>query len=831
MTAKFQKHSSLIKYAVNFFNAFKGLSITIQNPDMNFIKTTLIFFLFPLLVSAQHVSSGLDKFTISGYIKDVANGEGLIGAAVYVKEVPNAGTVSNAYGFYSVTLPQGNYTLVFSYVGYVTQNLSIDLSQNKTQDIQLAEEQQQLQEVVVTENRPQDNVQSTEMSVSRLDIKTIKAIPALLGEVDVIRSIQLLPGISTVGEGATGYNARGGNIDQNLVLQDEAPVYNSSHLFGFFSVFNPDAVKDVKLIKGGIPSQYGGRLSSILDVRLKEGNNKKFEANGGLGLIFSRLTLEAPIVKDKASFIVAARRSYIDLLAKPFLTGSLSGSQFYFYDLTGKVNWNIGKKDRVYLSAYLGRDVFNASGVFGSNWGNATTTLRWNHVFDQKLFFNLATYYSNYDYRLRFEQKESSFDWKSNILTYSTKPEFNWYLNTKNNITFGGQAILYEFRPGSAVSINKGTTTNFGLASKYAIESALYIGNEQTISSRISLQYGLRYSYWNYLGKGSAYYYNSRPAYGPEENPVTQSPTSIKAFGNGESIQTYGNFEPRFAIKMQLNPSSSVKASYNRMAQYIHLLSNTAASTPLDIWTPSTNNVKPQLADQYAIGYFRNFADNKYEFSVETYYKDLQNQIDYIPNADLLLNENLEGELLYGKGRAYGAEFYLKKNSGKLTGWISYTLAKTERLMNGVNRGEWFPTRFDRRHTLNITGIYELNAKWTFSANFVLLSGTPNTFPTERIEFQEYKNVPFIGDYSRNNVRIPAYHRLDLSATMQGKPGKLFGRKFEKFWVFSTYNTYNRRNPYSIYFRTPAENPSITEAVKLSIVGSIIPSVAYNFKF
>jgi CarboxypepD_reg-like domain/TonB-dependent Receptor Plug Domain len=803
------------------------------NPSRNFMLFLRITFLFILLSGTAFAQNrSAEKFTVSGYIRDAGNGEGLIGASVYVKEA-QTGAATNAYGFYSITLPKGNYTLSFNFVGFVSQNQTVELSENRRTDISLQDETVQIEEVIVTGDRPQDNVQKIEMSANKLDIKAIRGIPALLGEVDVIRSIQLLPGITTVGEGATGYNARGGNIDQNLILQDEAPVFNSSHLFGFFSVFNPDAVKDVKLIKGGIPAQYGGRLSSILDVRLKEGNNKKFEANGGIGLIFSRLTIEAPIVKDKASFIIAARRSYIDVLAKPFLTGALSGSKFYFYDLTAKVNWDAGKKDKLFLSAYLGRDVFNASGVFGSNWGNATTSFRWNHIFGEKLFSNLTAYYSNYDYRLRFEQaqRDNSFDWKSNILNYSIKPELNWYANTNNLITFGGQFTLYDFRPGKAVSINQGNRTEFGLESKYALEGGIFIGNEQTVSHRLSLQYGLRYSYWNYLGPGEAFSYAPRPTYQPDDVPATNIPVETTTYKNNQSIQTYGNFEPRFGAKFLLNEHSSVKASYHRMVQYLHLLSNTAASTPLDVWTPSTNNIKPQLADQVALGYFRNFADNGYEFSVETYYKSLENQLDYIPSADLLLNKNLEGELLPGKGRAYGLEFYLKKNSGKLTGWISYTLARTERLVNGVNSNEWFAARYDRLHNLSVTASYELNKRWTFGANFVLQSGTPGTFPSSRFAFQEYPNVPLIENNARSNVRNTPYHRLDLSATLQGKTGKFFGKKFEKYWVFSVYNVYARRNAYSIYFQANQDNPTFTEAVRLSVVGSFIPSIAYNFKF
>jgi hypothetical protein len=686
--------------------------------------------------------------------------------------------------------------------------------------------------VVVTSERPDDNVQKIEMSVNRLDVKTIKAVPAFLGEADVIKAIQLLPGISSVGEGSAGYNARGGGVDQNLVLQDEAPVYNTSHLFGFFSVFNPDMIKDVKLVKGGIPAQYGGRLSSSLDVRLKEGNNKKFETMGGIGTVFSRLTLEGPIAKDKASFIIGARRSYIDVLAQPFLGNTdFAGAKLYFYDLTAKVNWDVTPKDKVFLSGYLGQDVFGASNIFGNQYGNSTATLRWNHIFGDKLFGNFTAFYSNYNYSLNFNQENSNFDWKSNVVNYSFKPEFNWFLNDKNTITFGGQAIYHDFRPGDAVTTNGGVSTNVGLPHKYALETALFIGNEQTLTKRLSAHYGLRYSLWNYLGAGEARLYPDRPDYAPGQNPRALQPTQVVPYGSGEPIQTYGNLEPRLALKYELNPASSLKLSYNRMAQYLHLLSNTAAASPLDLWVPSTNNIKPQLSDQIALGYFRNLKDNMFETSVEVYYKDLQNQIDYIPGANLLLNPNIEGELLYGRGRAFGAEFFLKKNTGKLTGWVSYTLSRTERLVNGINRNEWFAARFDRTHNLNVSLQYELNKRWSFSTNFVYQSGTPATFPTERVEFQGYTSLPFIGDYSRSNVRIPAYHRLDLSATLQGKKGRFLGRDFEKYWVFSVYNFYNRRNPYSTYFQADPDNRQNNQAVRFSVIGSFVPSASFNFKF
>ncbi len=765
-----------------------------------------------------------EKYTISGYIKDAKNGETLIGAQITLKEVGYS-TASNSYGFYSLTAPQGTYTIEISYVGYKPFSQNLELSKNETLAIELSEDAE-LEAIEVTSEL--DIAKSTEMSVNKLDMKTVSRVPALLGEVDLVRAIQLLPGVSTVGEGATGFNVRGGGVDQNLVLLDEAPVFNSSHLFGFFSIFNPDAVKDVKLIKGGIPAQYGGRLSSILDVRLKEGNNKKFSASGGVGLIFSRLTIEAPIKKDKGSFIIAARRSYIDILAKPFLSGDLASSVFNFYDLTMKANYELGKKDKIFLSGYFGRDNFSASNAFKSNWGNATATFRWNHLFNDKLFLNFTTFYSNYDYKLGFGTGKDTFDWKSRIVNYSVKPEFSWFLNDKNTITFGGQTIYYDFSPGNAVGVSAGQSTDISLPNKYALESALYIANEQVINSKLSLQYGLRFSLFNYLGAGDYYTFDNNVPIGTRK-PVTQTFTAK----SNESIQNYNNWEPRASFKYQLNEYSSIKGSYNRMVQYLHLISNTTASTPLDVWTPSTNNIKPQLADQYAIGYFRTFKSGEYEFSAETYYKDIQNLVDYVDGADLLLNKFLEGELITGKGRAYGIELFLKKNKGKFTGWVSYTLARTERQVQGINRGEWYPNRYDQTHRLNVVALYDLNERWSFSADFVISSGTPATFPTSRFAVQGYNAIPQNPNETRNNVRIPWYHRFDMSATLQGRKVKRNGkpRKNQDYWVFSVYNTYGRRNPFSIYFRQNDQNQAVTESVRFSVIGTIIPSVSYNFKF
>lgn len=788
-----------------------------------FLKNGLGAILLLLIIFTKSYSQ--EKVTLSGYVKDARNGEDMIGVSIFINDL-KIGVQTNVYGFYSITAPTGKYKVSVSYIGYKTQTLSLDFDKNKNIDVELKEDERVLDEIVVSTKREDDNVKTTEMSVNKVEMKTIKKMPALLGEVDVIRSIQFLPGVSSVGEGSSGFNVRGGAIDQNLVLLDEAPVYNASHLFGFFSVFNPDIVKDVKLIKGGIPAAYGGRVSSILDVRMKEGNSKKAEFSGGLGTIFSRFAYERPFAKEKGSFVVALRRSYIDILAKPFLNADLKGSRFYFYDFTAKANYKINDKNTVYLSGYFGRDVFGAD--FGFNWGNSTSTFRWNHVFNNKLFLNTTVFYSNYDYSLdsdlKKENNQDSFSWQSNIVNYSIKPDFSWYANNKNTISFGGQIIYYSFNPGQATAVSGGESRSIGLPNKYAVESALYIGNEQKVSEKVTLNYGLRYSNYSYLGTGSATILKETDVQTGERKEIVNT----VSYGKGETIQNYGNFEPRFAINIGLTNTSSIKIGYNRLAQYIHLLSNTVASSPLDVWTPSSNNIKPQLSDQIAVGYFKNLSDNMYETSVEVYYKTLENQIDYIRNADLLLNPSVEADLLFGKGRAYGAEFFAKKNKGKLNGWVSYTLARTERKIDGLNNNNWFASRIDKLHNLSVVGIFDLNKKWSFGTTFSYSSGTPASFPTNKFTWQ---GIALPQNYTdeRNTYRIPASHRLDISATKKNKHA-LF-KKGESEWVFSVYNVYNRKNPFSVYVRQNEDNPAVTEAVKYSVFASILPSVTYNFKF
>ena len=788
---------------------------------MRKLLSMLTFCVSICLVSAQ------EKFTISGYITDYESGETLIGATALVKELGN-GAVSNEYGFYSISVPEGSYTLEFSYIGFGNIIKSVSLSANYKLDVELGEMKNELAEVVVTAKEEDSNVREVSMSVNKLDITTIKSMPTLLGEVEIIRSLQLLPGVNSVGEGATGFNVRGGSIDQNLILLDEAPVYNSSHLFGFFSVFNPDAVKDVKLYKGGIPSRYGGRLSSILDVRMKEGNKKKLNINGGVGFIFSRLSVEAPIIKDKSSLIVAARRSYIDVLAKPFLSESLNGSELNFYDLTLKTNYDINDKNRLFISGYFGRDNFGFGDQAGFNWGNKTGTIRWNHLFSERLFSNLTFYFSDYDYQIKFgNDSQNKFDWNASIQNIGVKPEFSFFLKPGNLLKFGGQSILYTFDPGNAVGVSEGEERDFSLPQKYAMENAVYVENEIDITTTIKANYGLRLSSFTYLGKGTAYEYADGI---PGERRYA---TSATEYDDWESIKTYYNFEPRLSLQMQLSSNNSIKGSYNRTTQYIHLVSNTTAATPVDVWTPSTNNIRPSTADQVAFGYFQNLNDNTYELSAEVYYKTMNNLVDYIDGADLLLNQFIEGDLIEGEGRAYGIELMAKKTKGKFNGWLSYTLARTERQTPGINGGEWYASRFDQLHNLSLTGFYEINDRWTTSANFAFNTGSPTTFPTTRYTIQGFV-VPHNANEERNNVRLPNYHRLDLSITRKGKIKK--GKRWTGDWVFSVYNVYNRKNAFSIFFaqedgRIPIGSSVNTDAYRLSVIGSFIPSVSYNFKF
>ncbi|MTI23035.1 TonB-dependent receptor [Fulvivirga sp. RKSG066] len=781
-----------------------------------------------VLLAAFAISPSLaqNKYTLNGYIKDASNGEALIGATLLVKEL-TTGTSANIYGFYSITLPAGDYTIEYRYIGYETVIETISLDANQKLDVELQTESQELDEVVITGESEDANISEIQMSAEKLDIKTIEKIPAFLGEVDVIKSIQLIPGVSSVGEGSSGFNVRGGGVGQNLVLLDDAPVYNSSHLFGFFSVFNPDAVKDVNLIKGAIPANYGGRISSILDVRMKEGNMKEKEISGGIGTVFSRLAVQGPIKKDKASFIVAGRRSYIDILAKPFVDNDAT---LYFYDLTTKVNYKLNDNNRFFLSGYFGRDVFKFDERQGFDWGNVTGTLRWNHLFNDRLFSNFAFIVSSFDYGFSFgENDRDKFDWSSRILTYTFKPYFNYFIDTNNELLIGGEATYYDFKPAEAVGVSDGVTQDISLNEKFALESAVYVDNTQKLSDRLSVRYGLRFSAFQYFGPANKYEFRTVEP-GERKELVNAEP-----FDEREVIKSYTNLEPRASLRYKLNNSSSIKASYTRTAQYIHLVSNTAASTPIDLWTPSTNNIKPQTGDQYTLGYFRNFGKgNDYEASIEGYYRDTDNQVDYVKGADIFINEFIEGDLISGVGRAYGLEFSFKKNVGKINGWLSYTIGKSELKTPGINRGDWYSTRFDQTHNLKLFGETQLSKRTSFSANFTYLTGAPITAPTSRFNVQGLV-IPYNYYDSRNNFRIPASHRLDIALKWDPtRPGKK--KKNEDYFVFSIYNVYGNKNPFSLFFaqqdgRAVAGEAIDTFAYQFAIIGAPVPAISYNFKF
>jgi len=782
-------------------------------------------FVFLFFVSLK-LSYGQETFTLSGSVRDSATGEAMIGAVVTVKEI-NAGTATDINGDFIIKVSPGKYTIEINYVGYNKLSQSVVVRGDTKLSFTLRE--QVLKEVVVTGERPDAQVKNLEMGTQKLDMKQINAIPPLLGEVDVIRSIQLLPGVSTVGEGASGFNVRGGAVDQNLILLDEAPIYNSSHMFGFFSVFNPDMVKDIKLSKAAIPAQYGGRLSSVLDVKMKEGNPDKIGVQGGISTIFSRLTVGGPIKKNKISFIIAGRRSYADVLSRPFLAKAFKDAKLYYYDLTLKANYTVNTRNRLYLSGYYGRDVFGFPGAY-FGWGNATTTLRWNHIFNDRLFLNTSGTFSNYSYRLEFgeDMEDDSFKWIAKIFNYSVKPDLTWYVNSENTVNLGAQLIYYKFVPSTGIVYSGGEKSDIGLPDKYAIENALYISNEQKLTARLTLQYGLRYSFFNYLGAGTAFYYDSTAG------NYVRYPVRAEEYGSWQTIKAYSQPEPRIAVNYSLGENSSLKASYNRMAQYIHLISNTTASLPLDVYLPSTNNIKPQLCDQYSLGYFRTIGvAQNIETSAEVFYKDMLNQLDYVDGANLFFNRNLEGEVIPGTARAYGLEVFVKKKEGRYNGWISYTLSKSERKVPGINQGDWYPNRYDRRHNLSVVGIYELSKRLSLSGTFVFASGTPYTFATDKFDFQGIV-VPYNPGGPRNNYRLPAYHRLDVAATLKSKEkertSKVFGR-YSWDLVFTVYNLYSRRNAFAITPRQNPENPQISEALRFSIFGSFVPAITYNFKF
>lgn len=785
-------------------------------------KITLTLLFFTLVTYSQQ------KVTISGTIKDSKSTETLFSANVYIEEL-KMGTTSNEYGFYSLTVPAGTYSIRVSYVGYQDAEETVLLSQNIKKDFSLIENDKELKEVVVNNTKERTEINKTEMSVNKLSIQTIKQMPVVFGEVDILKSILLLPGVTNAGEGQSGFNVRGGSADQNLILLDEATVYNSSHLFGFFSVFNADAIKDLKLYKGGIPARFGGRLSSVLDIYQKEGNKENYKFSGGIGLISSRLMAEGPISGGKGSFLFAGRGSYGHL----FLKLADNQNSAYFYDLNTKLNYKLNDKNKLFLSGYFGRDNFDLNSSFMNTFGNSFGNLRWNHLFSDKLFSNLSLIYSDYYYSLSVDY--FGIKWDSGINNFNLKYDFKHYLGNSTKLTYGANAQYYDFNPGKVTPIGEDSgIIATQLDKKFAFEPSLYFDVDQKISDKLTVNYGLRYSMFYRLGKQDINIYANNQAVNFNNNfkiYEKATPIGVKKYETNEVIAKFDNLEPRLALSYSFNDNLSVKASYNRMTQYLHLITNTSSPTPLDIWSPSDDFFKPQILDQFAIGYFQNFNDDNYSLEVESFYKKIKNRVDYIDGAQLIANTALEQVILNGNGRAYGLELMLRKNTGPLTGWIAYTLSRAEQQTpgrtseeTGINNGQWYRSSYDKLHNLSATATYKWNDKWSFGSIFTLQSGQPTTFPDGQYEYQGII-VPSYG--LRNENSLPVFHHLDISATLTSRKNK--NRKWKSEWVFSIYNLYNRKNAASINFRQNSDTAE-NEAVKFSIFG-VMPGVTYNFKF
>lgn len=783
---------------------------------------------FLLIIAITATSYSQEKVTLSGNVSDAKNNETLIGVSVVIP-ILKIGTFTNEYGFYSLTIPKGTYEIEISSIGYETQTIRINLDENTKQNISLSESTQQLDEIVITDNPYKTNIRKPEMSVNKIAISTIKQMPVVLGEVDILKSITTLPGVTNAGEGQSGFNVRGGAADQNLILLDEATVYNSSHLFGFFSVFNADAIKDLKLYKGGIPARFGGRAASVLDIYQKEGNSNNFNLSGGIGLISSRVMAEGPIVKEKGSFLVAGRSSYAHL----FLKLSNNDNSAYFYDLNTKLSYKLSENNNLYLSGYFGRDVFSLNNSFVNTYGNTVLNLRWNHLFNDKLFSNLSLIYSDYYYGLTLDFV--GFNWDSGIKNYNLKYDFKHYVNNKTKLFYGINAIYYDFNPGKIEPTNSSSGINPDqLDKKYAFEPAVYLDVEQQLSDKLSINYGVRYSLFYRLGNQeiNTYANNQAVVFNAEQQIYEKAtPTGTINYGKNETIANFNNLEPRFSVAYLLDDNQSIKMSYNRMTQYLHLISNTQSPTPLDVWAPSDNFLKPQILDQLAIGYFKELNNGRYTLEIESFYKKIKNRLDYIDGADLIANNAIEQVVLNGKARAYGLEVLFRKNEGRLNGWVSYTLSRSEQQTpgrnsseSGINNGEWYKTGWDKLHNLSVTGMYKLNEKWSFSSIFSLQSGQPVTYPNGQYQYQGI-TIPTYG--LRNENRLPTYHRLDISTTLI--PSKNKNRNWQGEWVFGIYNLYSRKNAASISFRQNQDSGN-NEAVRLSIFG-IVPSVTYNFKF
>jgi hypothetical protein len=772
-----------------------------------------LFFIFFLLISVIAIPSAYTQksYTISGTIKDAATGETLIGATVKLQEL-QTGTTTNAYGFFSLTAAEGDFNLIASYVGYQTGSQPIKLNKNAQVNVLLTGSNA-LTEVVISGNtRKNENVESAQMGLTRLDLSQVNNVPVIFGEKDVLKTIQLLPGVKTTGDGNTGFYVRGGNSDQNLILLDEAVVYNASHLFGFFSTFNSDAIKDVNLYKGGMPAQYGGRLSSVLDIKMLDGNDKKYTVQGGIGLIASRIKVEGPIVRDRGSFMISARRTYADMFLKLSPDSTTRGASLYFYDLNAKIHYRFDDKNTLYASGYFGKDVLGLKDNFETNWGNQTATLRLNHIFNNKLFLNTSAIYSNYNFTVQSFSSNNDFKVHSKIRDFNLKEDFEYFITSQNTLHFGVNGTHHNIQPGDISSSNNSAVNSQTIQSRNGVETAAYLSDDWHVSNKLNLLFGVRLASFSLFGPGTFTTYDAK------DNPVAS-----KDYSSGQLVKSYTNLEPRFSASFKFDDQNSIKASYNRNTQNINLISNSTASSPTDLYVMSSNNIKPGISDQVALGFFKNSANNQYEFSTELYYKKLQNQIDYKNGAQLRANQDVESQLVYGEGRAYGWEVFFKKRYGKLNGWIGYTLSKTENRFDAINNGSYFAAKHDRTHDMSIVGIYKLSNRWTVSGTFVYGTGNAVTYPHGKYLVGGLTTLYYS---ERNADRLPAYSRLDLGATLEGKQHK----RFHSSWTFGLYNALNRKNPYTITFQDDPNDKTRTQAVKTSLFGRI-PSVTYNFTY
>ncbi len=768
--------------------------------------SAICFLLLSQLVSAQ------SKYTVSGTVKDAASGEVLIGATAKIAGAGQSRAVTNAFGFYSLTVSPGQHLLLISYIGYKTDSLTINIDKDTRIDAELTAGHALTEVTVSDQTARSENVLSPQMGVNKLNISDVENVPVFMGEKDIIRTIELLPGVKSTGDANTGFYVRGGGADENLILLDGATVYNPSHLFGFFSTFNSDAIKDITLYKGGMPAQYGGRMSSVLDIKMDDGNNKQYGVEGGVGLISSRIKVEGPIVKNKSSFMFSARRTYADVFLKLSGDSTLKNSSLYFYDLNLKVNYQLDDKNTLYLSGYLGQDNVGLSNNFSTIWGNTTATLRWNHLFTSKLFGNTSFIYSNYNYNISNYSNTNSINVISKIEDFNLKQDFEYFVSNTNTLSFGLNLVHHTIVPGNITTPQNSSFNSKTIESRYAYEVAPYVSNVWQASDKLNVVYGLRMNLFALVGPGMFNTYNADGVI-----------INTAKYSTGQSVQNYFNLEPRISASYLLDAQNSVKASYNHNTQNIHLLSNSTSSLPTDLYVMSSNNIKPGITDQLSLGYYHNFKDNQFEFSTEVYYKWLKNEVDYKSDADLVANDNVESQLLYGVGRAYGVELFLKKKYGKFNGWIGYTLSRTERKIDGINNGNYFPARQDRTHDISLVNIYKAGKRWTLSAVFVYGTGNAVTYPAGKYLVGGLTTYYY---NQRNANRLPVDSRLDLGATLEGKEHK----RYHASWTFSIYNALNRKNPYSVVFQDSAGNPPHTEAVETSLFGAI-PSVTWNFKF